>query len=176
MSQVRLVIPPRLYADAHDHLVARAESAGFFLADWDGEQGLLRLRGWQPVQADGLKYQSDVHVSLTEATQTEIIRWAWDNGAGLVEAHSHGGKGPACFSPSDLSGFAEWVPHVWWRLQRRPYVAMVVAGSTFDGLAWISAPQRPQQVAAIDVDGRSIEATRETLSRLKRLGKVGLVP
>jgi len=176
MNAVRLLISAGVYADAQEHLLARAEAVGFFLADWDGEHGDLRLRDWRPVQTDGLEYQSDVHVSLTAATQTEIIRWACDNHATLVEAHSHEQKGRACFSPSDLSGLAEWVPHVWWRLRGRPYGAVVIAGSRFDGLAWISAPQTPEQVREIDVEGRSIKATGETLSRFNLLGSKEFLP
>jgi hypothetical protein len=58
---------------------------------------------------------------------------------------------------SDLLGFEEWVPHVRWRLQGRPYAALVCAGETWDALAWRQSTRTPEPIGAIEiVDGGSI--------------------
>jgi hypothetical protein len=100
----------------------------------------------------------------------QIIKWAWDAGASLVEAHSHGDTGTACFSPSDLCGLQEWVPHLWWRLRGRPYSAIVTTDKTFDAIAWIDDPDRPEQVHHLEIvgDGKRT-ATALTLPRLRGL-------
>jgi len=65
-------------------------------------------------------------------------------GCCLIEWHSHCGSWPAEFSLSDRMGLKEFVPHVRWRLDSRPYAAIVVANGSFDALAWTDdgPPQR----------------------------------
>jgi hypothetical protein len=78
------------------------------------------------------------HVSMSDRTRRTVLGWATRSGDILVEAHSHGGFGdPAVFSRLDLEGLADWVPHVRWRLQGRPYGALVFGQTSMDGLAWI---------------------------------------
>jgi len=153
-----------LYEAIGGHLGARAEQVGFFLAEWQPEERRFALRDWRAVPPEGLEHQSDFHVSLTDDVRAEAIKWAWDSGACLVEAHSHGKWGPAKFSPSDLWGFEEWVPHLWWRLRGRPYAALVTAGETFDAVAWIDGPNVVEQIESLDIEGGDTRlATGRTL-------------
>jgi hypothetical protein len=146
------------------HLRGKIEQAAFLLADFDQEHGLFRVRELRLVPADGFDIQTSFHISLSDETRADLIKWAWDNDASLVELHSHGDRPPAYFSASDIHGFAEWVPHLFWRLTGRPYAAVVTAGETFDGLAWIDGPNHPVQLDRLLLDdGRSISATRLTL-------------
>ena len=57
-------------------------------------------------------------------------------------------------------GFAEFVPHVWWRLQGKPYFAVVVTRKNFDGLAWIINPKTPQRLDGIALDSSVLKPTR----------------
>jgi hypothetical protein len=141
-----------LHRQARQHLASQAEAAGFFLADYRAGSGQFRLREWRPVPAAGFESRSDFHLVLDDDFRAEIIKWAWDFGLSLVEAHSHD-FGIAGFSPSDMSGLREWIPHLWWRLRGRPYGAVVVDGDTFDGLAWVASADRPEQVIGIELDG-----------------------
>jgi hypothetical protein len=156
-----------LYDGARGHLRGRVEQVGFFLADFDGTRRAFLLREWRAIPPEGFEYQSAYHVSLTDEMKTEVIRWAWDARACLVEAHSHGDFGRAMFSPSDLSGFRDWVPHLFWRLRRRPYAALVTAGETFDALAWVEAADLPEQIERIELDDDGVlVATACTLAAL----------
>ncbi len=158
------VIGPDLYKALGGHLGSRAEQVGFFLAEWQPEERTFALRDWWAVLPQGLEHQSDFHVSLTDEMRAEAIKWAWDSGGCLVEAHSHGKRGSAKFSPSDLWGFEEWVPHLWWRLRGRPYAALVTAGDTFDAVAWIEDPNSVEQIESLDIEGSdTIFATGRTL-------------
>jgi hypothetical protein len=157
-----------LYRAAREHLRGRVEQVGFFLADFDAEGRSFALRTWRPMPPAAFEHQSAYHVTLRDEIRPEIIKWAWNADACLVEVHSHGDDGTAWFSPSDLYGFDEWVPHVRWRLRGRPYAAIVTAGDTFDALAWL-AGDAPVQVTAIEVDGVAHAATARTLRRLAEL-------
>lgn len=132
------------YRAVRAHLRGQVEQVAFFLAHFDPKQRRFELHEWRAIPRDGFDYQSAYHVTLSDASRAEVIKWAWDARACLVEVHSHGDDGLAGFSPSDFSGLDEWVPHVRWRLRGLPYAALVTAGDTFDGLAWTSdGPAEP---------------------------------
>lgn len=161
-----------LYRPARLHLRGRIEQVGFFLADYDETRRAFLLHEWRPMPPEAFEFQSAYHVTLRDEMRPEVIKWAWDSGASLVEVHSHGDDGIASFSPSDVWGFHEWVPHVRWRLRGRPYAAIVTAGDTFDALAWIDR-EAPEQVARLAVDDNVYFATARTLPRLTELKESG---
>jgi hypothetical protein len=161
-----IVASDGLYRAAREHLRGQIEQVGFCLADYDAERRAFILREWRPMPPEAVEYQSAYHVTLVDEVRPEIIKWAWEADACLVEMHSHGDEGSAWFSPSDLLGFEEWVPHVRWRLRGRPYVAIVIAGDSFDALAWLGDDNGPVQVSTLEVDGVAQLPTMQTLPRL----------
>jgi Prokaryotic homologs of the JAB domain len=151
------------------HLRKRPEQVGFFLAHYSPEHRDFELVEWRAQETNTLAHQSDFHLEVSDQALASAIKWAWDSGLSLVEVHSHGSNGPTGFSGSDVRGFLEWVPHVWWRLGGRPYAALVVTGDTFDGIAWIEGPQQPQQITGIDIVGNGQhQATRDSLAFYQR--------
>ena len=86
--------------------------------------------------ADDFVAQHKDYLELTDETRIRLIKRAHVLGASLAELHSHPGPWPAAFSLSDRMGLTETVPHMRWRLQKRPYLAVVVAPSGFDALVW----------------------------------------
>lgn len=110
---------------------------------------------WDPISPKDFAFRSGYHIELADEVRAKVIKHAHDLKASLVEMHSHTGTRPAAFSPSDMTGFAEFVPHVMWRLQGRPYFAIVVARGSFDGLAWIDDANTPHRLASIVV-GNSV--------------------
>ena len=151
-------------------LVDDVERVGFFLAHVDRNRRTFELGEWRLIPPAGFTVQTDFHVALTDEMKVEIIQWAWSTNHSLVEVHSHLDSDTAEFSPSDLSGFEDWVPHLRWRLGGRPYAAMVWDESSFDGLAWIDPDDGPEQVEAIVVPGLApIQATGRTLRRRLRM-------
>lgn len=113
---------------------------------------LLDMMRLELLSAQDFLVQCDVHIELTEAAQQRIIKTAWDLRAAIVEFHSHvDPRYPAAFSASDLSGFSEFVPHVWWRLQGQPYAAVVIAPGSLDALVWHEDPRSPELLAGVDL-------------------------
>jgi len=129
------------------------EHVAFMFTEPEQAGSPLRVRELYRVPREGFDYQSDLHVSLTDETRALVIKRASDIGGCLIEAHRHK-HGPAGFSRSDLLGFAEWVPHVRWRLRQRPYLALVIAGNQFDALVWDSAPDTVSELTSLTVDGQ----------------------
>ena len=114
------------------------------------EDGVFEVVRLEVMTGVDVESQSSVHVTLADEVRPRLIKTAWDSGHCLIEAHSHGPRGPAEFSRSDLLGFDDWVPHVRWRLRGRPYAALVVAGRSWDALAWVGGPQ-PVVVQTLEI-------------------------
>lgn len=164
MTHPIVVLEPATQAALWRHLLhdgGRAEQAAFVFAVREITPTADTFRGieWYGVPPEGFVFQSDLHFELTDEARALVIKRAHDLGASLIEFHSHTGKWPAQFSGSDITGFREFVPHVWWRLKGRPYIAVVVTQSGFDGFAWLQNPGEPQMLAGILVGGRLMSPT-----------------
>ena len=103
------------------------------------------------------------YFELTDETRIGLIKRAHVLEASLAEFHSHAGPRPAAFSLSDRMGLKETVPHMRWRLQRRPYLAVVVAPSGFDALVWSRDAKIPEPLAGIDIGGVLMKPTNASL-------------
>lgn len=103
------------------------------------------------------------HIELTDDTRIRLIKHAHHTGTAIAELHSHLGPWSAAFSLSDLIGLKETVPHMRWRLKQRPYLAIVVTLSGFDALVWSQDPKIPELLSGIDIDGRFIVPTNNSL-------------
>jgi len=103
------------------------------------------------------------YMELTDEARIGLIKRAHALKASLVEFHSHPGPWPAAFSLSDRAGLQETVPHMRWRLKKRPYLAIVVAPSGFDALVWRDGGKFPESLAAIDVEGTAMTPTNASL-------------
>jgi len=164
MGKVMLELEASTYNELLSHLLptgADFERAAFVFASASatGDDVLFREVEWLLVNQDGLSASSDVYLELSDETRAFIIKRAHDLGASLVEFHSHLGAWPAAFSSSDRMGFQEFVPHVWWRLKGKPYLAIVVAASGFDGLAWITNPNTPAALDGLVIGKRCLRPT-----------------
>ena len=137
--------------------------------DGHGSRVLQVIETYCCTEAD-FAFQSAFHIALADEAQARLIKRAWDLRAAFVELHSHVGfdsksAAPvaAAFSPSDLSGFEEFVPHVRWRLRGAPYVAIVVTSAEFDSMVWDGESKSPVALAAVDVDGEMLTPSGRTL-------------
>jgi hypothetical protein len=112
---------------------------------------------------------SEFHVELTDAARAGILKRAWDSKTTPVEFHSHPGDvWGAMFSPSDLSGFEEYVPHCRWRLRGRPYAAVVVSPAGFDALTWVMTDKSPVGLTALREEDSAATPTMQTVRALAR--------
>lgn len=141
-----LILPAAVRDELWAHLLrgqSTPEEAAFVFATREPDRGddQYRYLEWFPVPSEGFATRSPVHFELTDEVRARAIKRAHDLGASLVEFHSHTGPWPAAFSPTDIAGFREFVPHVWWRLKGRPYIAVVVAPSGFDAGLWVTGPE-----------------------------------
>ena len=166
----RIVLTGLTYRDLYAHMLKeKAENVAFLFADaYVEEDGVVfRESSLYLVQPNEFLIQSGYHVSLTDECLATIIKMAWDQQRSLVEFHSHPYGGlPAEFSPSDLHGFQDFVPHIQWRLKGRAFAAVVVAPLSFDAMVWPGRETKPEPLGAIEADGEAHTPTGKTLSHL----------
>lgn len=153
-ARVLLALPSDIQTALWRHLLpdgTAPEQAAFLFAAHETGNGaeLFRCIEWHPVPPEGFVSRSAFHFELTDEIRADVIKRAHDLAASLVEFHSHTGVWPAAFSGSDLIGLREFVPHIWWRLKGRPYLAVVVTRSGFDGFAWLKGAAVPEPLGGI---------------------------
>lgn len=162
----RLVAETTAWQAVMDHMHSDAnEQLAFMLATWNGDIG--RVFATRLIQASGLDSHLPWHIALSDNELAAVIKWAHENNGALVEVHAHRAHGPAQFSMSDRAGLEDFVPHVWWRLQHRPYVAVVVGNNSFDALVWQSSPAEPAALASLVVGGRGQEPTKLSIAHYR---------
>ncbi len=153
---IKHLLPPNAYC----------EEAAFLFAEFSNDHGgslSFQVIDWRPIPPNGFAYRSSDYLELKDGIRASLIKKAHDLNACLIECHSHPRFSPQ-FSWSDCLGLKEFVPHVRWRLKGRPYAAVVVAADGFDSLVWHDKGSKPDDFAAIDIEGHYMEPTGYTLT------------
>jgi hypothetical protein len=163
-----LLLTQSCYDQLQQHLFggdSEYEEAAFLFCSLNGNQERRELKVVEAtlLRPEAFDRRSEWYLELTDETRGALIKRAHNLNACLVECHSHPGQAHARFSPSDLHGFSEFVPHVRWRLKGKPYAAIVFAESTFDALVWSSTNGEPDLLHAIRVDSKLLFPTGATL-------------
>lgn len=163
-----LKVEHSLYNDLIDHLLPQEsgqEQAAFLFAKRtrSNHEVLFEVIESVKLGASDLAEQETDYLEMADETRARLIKRAHDLEASLVEMHSHPGPWPAAFSLADRNGLKETVPHMWWRLQKRPYVAIVVANSGFDALVWLDNPRTPQPLNGLLVGDHLLRPTNSSL-------------
>jgi hypothetical protein len=157
---LEILLDPELHGRLVGHLTSsEVEEVAFLAARIDPAGAVVEAVELHVLTPADFAVQNDYHVRLTDAAQGRVIRWAHERSATLIEAHAHRSRWPVKFSPSDLSGLGDWVPHIRWRLPNRPYVALVFGDDSFDALAWTGEVRTPQPLAGLRVGDRLLVPT-----------------
>lgn len=138
--KTELHLSPANYEATVGHLFSawNTEQVAFLFANASTADGklLLSVDDQYLVPRSSFVSRSSFHFELNDAAKAHVIKVAHDRERCLVEVHSHPFPTPACFSPTDVTGLFEWVAHARWRLQNRPYAALVVSPGSFDALVF----------------------------------------
>jgi proteasome lid subunit RPN8/RPN11 len=166
--KILLRMPEDVFGDLMRHLLpagSRREEAAFvFASTTRGEETIsFDVLAAEKLGHEDFDSQMDDYLELGDAARARLIKRAHDLGASLIEMHSHPGPWPAAFSFADRMGLTETVPHMWWRLPKRPYVAIVVAKSGFDALVWLDNPKIPQALDGLLAGNRLLRPTNNSL-------------
>lgn len=170
--RIGLKLPDGMYEDLLDHLLpsnSSYEQAAFLFAVPQRTEDAVVLNTVDSAKlvATDFAVQAVDYLELADGTRARLIKRAHDLDASLIEMHSHPGPWNAAFSRSDLLGLSETVPHMWWRLKRRPYAAIVVAPSGFDAMVWLDSPELPRALDYLAAGSRMLRPTNVTIRNRK---------
>ena len=163
-----LTIEKKAYQKLTEHLLppnVRREQAAFLFAHTQHKKHTIcfAVAGFKLLLPEDFVCQEGDFIAMTDSTRGALIKQAHDMAASLIEIHSHLGPWKAAFSLADREGLKETVPHMWWRLNRRPYLALVIAKSGFDALVWVDNPTVPQALDGLLVNGQTLTPTNASL-------------
>lgn len=163
-----LRIPSAGYRALIAHLLprhSRTEQAAFLFAKNHVAARLMKLDVVDKhfARPEDFHSQENDYLELTDGARALLIKKAHDTNTCLIETHSHPGGYPAAFSTADRIGLRETVPHMKWRLPRRPYLAMVFADGSFDALVWFPEALAPAKLSALQLDDKELLPTNLSL-------------
>jgi len=167
--KTQLALSSDQYREIYEHLfpgVGQCEEGAFLYCTLEAcdSRRVLSVQEMSLLSPDAFTSRSAYYLELTDETRARVMKRAHDLHAVLIEVHSHPHQVQAEFSPSDLSGFATFVPYVKWRLPGRPYAAVVHGCRTFDALIWESDKRMPGRLHEMTVDGNQYAPTGHTLA------------
>jgi hypothetical protein len=165
-----IAINPNIWSNICRHLLqtrSEKEQAAFLFGRCEADPSAIQIIDHQLMIDEDFASQSSDYLELRDTTRAHLIKRAHMQRACLIEMHSHPGSHRAAFSTFDFLGLQETVPHMQWRLRGQPYVAIVVAGETFDALVWRVAAQEPTPLHTINVGERALLPTNLSLRRWK---------
>jgi hypothetical protein len=168
MLNSSLIIPPDAHGALLNHLLpprTDSEEAAFIFCQTQLVDAGAEFRFLEAylVATEEFNYRSLYGIELTDTCRAKVIKRAHDLNASLLELHSHPRTSTVEFSASDRGGFDDFVPHVWWRLKKQPYAAVVVGPQNFDSLCWITNAKTPDSVLDLQVGDRRLTPTGLTL-------------
>jgi proteasome lid subunit RPN8/RPN11 len=163
-----LKMPETLFVTIVEHLLPkgslREEAAFLFVTTTRSDDRIeFEVIGHTLLLPSDFETQGSDFLELSDETRSRLIKTAHDLKASLVEMHSHPGPFAAAFSLADRMGLKDTVPHMQWRLQKRPYIAIVVAKSGFDALVWIDDPKIPVALSGLLAGQRLLRPTNRSL-------------
>jgi hypothetical protein len=162
-----LEIPHETSERLRRYLDTDRERMAFLLASPGGGDHWIVRDEQYLVDGDDYDYQGPFGMELADHIRPDVIGWAHGAGFALVEVHAHLLPAPTSFSPTDLSGLADVVPHMLWRLPGRPYTALVFGLTDVDALTWETA-DKPNAVESVLLGNETRMPTGIGASQLSR--------
>lgn len=106
------------------------------------------------IAANAWDEQSEYYLELKNSERAVIMKQARDGNFAAIECHSHPGSGKRVrFSPSDTTGIARFALYAKWKLDGKPYGAMVWGESSVDAVVWHGGFAQPMQVNEVRIVG-----------------------
>ncbi len=123
-------------------LFARAEQTATALSLVVEESYLVPARGWE--------VQMDVYLQMKDSERGKIMQMARAKKLCAIDCHSHPqADGDVWFSPSDVAGITDFADYAKWKLDGRPFAAMVWGEASVDAVLWsgdFAGPTVPDEI------------------------------
>ena len=116
---------------------------------------LVPPRGW--------RVQMDVYLEMKDSERGKIMKLARDNNLAAIDCHSHPHAGrDVWFSPSDRAGIVEFAQYAKWKLDGKPFAAMVWGEQSVDAIVFCGDFASAQRVDEVQILGSGAKALTPT--------------
>ncbi|MCE7733591.1 MAG: hypothetical protein GPJ54_01855 [Candidatus Heimdallarchaeota archaeon] len=132
---------------------------------WQNGNLILEVQDYYLVPKSGWEVQQDIYLQMKDSERAKILKMAIDKGLCLIDCHSHTGIfNKAFFSYSDISGITEFASYVKWKLNGKPFAAMVWSKGSLDSVLFQDEFNEAHQVDEIRVSNGIIKIIHPTRS------------
>jgi len=152
-----IIIPSGIAATLHQHLFQNEVEQGAFLfanARRDNRELHLDVADFYLVPARGWEVQMEVYLQMKDSERAKIMKLAREKNLCAIDCHSHPRAGDdVWFSPSDVAGITDFAQYAKWKLDGKPFAAMVWGEQSADAVLWQGEFTNAERVAAVKIVG-----------------------
>lgn len=152
-------LPVQLERAIRAHLFQSSlEQGAFLFARVEATPHLSRIRVNKAylVPPGGWRFQGPLYLELKDEERAHVMQMAREAGYCLIDCHSHPDSGDYVeFSSSDVLAITEFASYVRWKLDARPYIAMVWSKAAVDAVVWHGDFTKADFVNELHVTGHS---------------------
>jgi hypothetical protein len=152
-----ITIPASIYDAIRLHLFQNEiEQAVFLFAQPEALAGRLTLvvEDFYPVPPRGWEIQMEVYLQMRDSERAKIMKLARDKGFATIDCHSHPRSGDdVWFSPSDIAGITEFSQYARWKLDAKPFAAIVWGERSLDAVLWEGDFTQVHAVDKVQISG-----------------------
>ncbi len=160
--KIDIIIPERHYIPLIAHLFQNELEQGCFLFARTAVMGTYitaEVVDQHFVRPDGWDVQGELYLEMKDSERAKIMAFARGKDLSVIDCHSHPKSGKTVsFSPSDKSGITEFAGYARWKLDGKPFMAIVWGESSADAKAWHGDFARPSAVDRLTVSGTAASA------------------
>jgi hypothetical protein len=154
-----IIIPSGIAGTIRQHFFQNeVEQGAFLFAEAKREDGDLHLvvADRYLVPAHGWEVQAEIYLQMKDSERAKIMKLARQKNLCAIDCHSHPHAGnDVWFSPSDVFGITEFAQYAKWKLDGKPFAAMVWGEESLDAVLWQGDFSSAQRVATVKIVGNS---------------------
>lgn len=153
-------IPKAINISLYKHLFKNElEQGAFLFAEPDKTHDTLNImvKDYYLVQKEGWQVQHEVYLEMKDTERAKIMHIACLSGYSIIDCHSHPkSESMVAFSPSDINGITAFSEYAKWKLNGKPFCALVWGESSVDAVIWDDF-KNAKRVNSIEVIGKTRE-------------------
>ncbi|PYJ87781.1 MAG: hypothetical protein DME22_00375 [Verrucomicrobia bacterium] len=134
------------------------EQGAFLFAEAKRESDGLHLvvADFYLVPARGWEVQMEVYLQMKDSERAKIMKLARENNLCAIDCHSHPhAEDDVWFSLSDVAGISDFAQYAKWKLNGKPFAAMVWGEKSVDAVLWRDDFAHAERVALVKIIGNT---------------------
>lgn len=160
----QIIIPTAIAEKVHAHFFQNEVEQGAFLfaeAVQDEFSLDLVVSDFYLVPSRAWEVQMNIYLQMKDSERANIMKMAREKKLCTIDCHSHpSSQDDVWFSPSDILGITEFAQYAKWKLNSKPFAAMVWGEASMDAVVWQGEFTAAEAVTDIRITG----ATPRTLT------------